>query len=102
MSHPDPSHDTSSMPHLLNRRQFLRAGSAVLALPFLEALAPRLARGASAPPPKRMVCIMTNTGLLPENFWPKEPGPSYAPKPVIWPKKAWRSRRSGPSAAKSH
>ena len=30
---------------LLNRRQFLRSGSAVLALPFLEALAPRLVRG---------------------------------------------------------
>jgi hypothetical protein len=26
-----------------------------------------------------MVCIMTNTGLLPENFWPKETGSSYAP-----------------------
>jgi len=26
-----------------------------------------------------MVCIMTNTGLLPENFWPKEAGRTYAP-----------------------
>ncbi|MCX8511024.1 MAG: DUF1552 domain-containing protein, partial [Chthoniobacteraceae bacterium] len=26
-----------------------------------------------------MVCIMTNTGLLPENFWPKETGRTYAP-----------------------
>jgi len=50
-----------------------------LGLPFLEALAPRLARGVAAPPPKRMVCIMTNTGLLPENFWPKEAGRTYAP-----------------------
>jgi len=50
-----------------------------LGLPFLEALAPQLARGVAAPPPKRMVCIMTNTGLLPENFWPKEAGRTYAP-----------------------
>ena len=62
-----------------NRRRFLRNGSAVLALPFLEAFAPRLARGQSAEPPKRMVCIMTNTGLLPENFFPKEPGADYQP-----------------------
>ena len=51
----------------------------MLALPFLEALAPRSARGAAAPPPKRMVCIMTNTGLLPENFWPKETGKAFEP-----------------------
>ena len=79
MSRSQSSHDASSTQHLLNRRQFLRAGSAALALPFLEALAPRLARGASAPPPKRMVCIMTNTGLLPENFWPKETGKAFEP-----------------------
>jgi hypothetical protein len=79
MSRSHPSHDASSAHHLLNRRQFLRAGSAVLALPFLEALAPRIAHGVAAPPPKRMVCIMTNTGLLPENFWPKEMGRSYTP-----------------------
>jgi uncharacterized protein (DUF1501 family) len=79
MSRPYPSHDSSTSQQMLNRRHFLRAGSAVLALPFLEALAPRLARGASAPPPKRMVCIMTNTGLLPDNFWPKETGRSYTP-----------------------
>jgi hypothetical protein len=79
MSRSQSSHDASSTQHLLNRRQFLRAGSAALALPFLEALAPRLARGASQPPPKRMVCIMTNTGLLPENFWPKETGKTFEP-----------------------
>jgi hypothetical protein len=65
---------------LLNRRQFLRSGSAVLALPFLDALAPRTARGQSSPPaPKRMVCIMTNTGLLPDNFFPKQTGRDYSP-----------------------
>ncbi len=79
MSCPPSSLDTTSTQLQLNRRQFLRSGSAVLALPFLEALAPRLARGASVPPLKRMVCIMTNTGLLPENFWPKETGQDYKP-----------------------
>ncbi len=79
MTRPLSSRDTTSTQLQLNRRQFLRSGSAVLALPFLEALAPRLARGASVPPPKRMVCVMTNTGLLPENFWPKETGQEYTP-----------------------
>jgi hypothetical protein len=64
---------------VVGRRQFLRAGSAVLALPFLEALAPRAVRGQAMPPPKRMVCIMTNTGLLPDNFFPKETGRHYEP-----------------------
>jgi hypothetical protein len=51
-----------------------------LALPFLEALAPRAARGQSAAaPPKRMVCIMTNTGLLPENFFPQKTGTDFEP-----------------------
>lgn len=65
---------------LTSRRQFLRSGSAVLALPFLEALAPRIVRGQSAQPAsKRMVCVMTNTGLLAENFFPKQTGSNYAP-----------------------
>ncbi len=62
----------------LTRRTFLRATGATLALPFLEALAPRAAR-ASDPitPPRRMVCIMTNTGLIPANFFPTQAGPDY-------------------------
>lgn len=64
----------------LPRRQFLRSGSAVLALPFLNALAPRAAAGqAASAPPKRMVCIMTNTGLLADNFFPKQTGRDFEP-----------------------
>jgi hypothetical protein len=80
MSTPQIGPDSRSSQGLLNRRQFLRSGSAVLALPFLEALAPRGARGQSEPPAsRRMVCIMTNTGLLPDNFFPKQTGRDYAP-----------------------
>ena len=75
-----PSRGIAPRQSLVARRQFLRSGSAVLALPFLEALAPRAARGQSAAaPPKRMVCIMTNTGLLPENFFPRQPGTDFEP-----------------------
>ncbi len=71
---------SSASPHGVNRRQFLRSGSAVLALPFLEALAYRPSSRASMPkPPKRMVCIMTDTGLLAENFFPKGTGRNFVP-----------------------
>jgi hypothetical protein len=62
----------------LHRRAFLRAAGATLALPFLEALAPR--RALSTEPqasPRRMVCVMTNTGLLPDAFFPKDAGRDY-------------------------
>ena len=74
-----PKHASSTSQQWLNRRQFLRGGSAVLALPFLEALAPRIARGAAALPPKRMVCIMTNTGMIAENFFPAATGKAFEP-----------------------
>ncbi len=62
----------------LNRRTFLRAAGATLALPFLEALAPRRAfSGEPQEAPRRMVCIMTNTGLIPDNFFPKQTGSDY-------------------------
>jgi hypothetical protein len=79
MTRTNPAPGRGPSPSLLGRRQFLRSGSAVLTLPFLEALAPRAARGEAAAPPKRMVCIMTNTGLLPENFFPKQAGKDYEP-----------------------
>ena len=64
----------------ISRRTFLRAGGVTLALPFLEALAPRFARASSlVAPPRRMVCVMTNTGLIPDHFFPKQPGRDYEP-----------------------
>ena len=78
---------------MLNRRQFLRSGSAVLALPFLEALAPRLVRGQPMPPAsRRMVCIMTNTGLLADHFFPKETGKDFAPSRYLAHLEAVRGR----------
>jgi hypothetical protein len=41
-----------------------------------------------------MVCIMTNTGLLPENFWPKETGRTYAPSRYLAHLEAVRGRYS--------
>ena len=37
---------------------------------------------------------MTNTGLLPENFWPKETGRSYTPSRYLTHLEAVRGRYS--------
>ncbi len=63
----------------LDRRSFLRAGGAALALPFLESLAPR-ARAASKSDstPRRLVCVGLNFGIYPGRFFPTAAGRDYA------------------------
>ncbi len=75
----------------LHRRTFLRGSGAAVALPFLEALAPTgpRARGvvqgaaATVAPPKRMLLIMSNMGVIPKNFFPETPGPDYEATPYL-------------------
>jgi hypothetical protein len=65
----------------LPRRSFLRAAGVSLALPFLDAMVPAFAdrpRDSTAPP-KRMVAIMTDLGMLSEHFFPQQPGRDYEP-----------------------
>lgn len=60
---------------VLNRRSLLRGTGVAMALPMLEAMSPRFVRaGASDAPrvPRRMVCICSNMGFMPEYFWPKD------------------------------
>ena len=57
----------------LARRQFLRAGSAILALPWLEGMA----TAADAAPPRRMVAINTEFGLYGPAFFPEQAGEDY-------------------------
>jgi hypothetical protein len=73
----------------------LRAAGAAVALPLLESLAPRTGYGSPAEqaaaggsgiaPPRRMVCVMVNTGIIPEHFFPKELGRDYQPSPYLEP-----------------
>jgi hypothetical protein len=61
-----------------SRRQFLRAAGVSLALPWLDAFVPRLARGAAvAGAPQRMICICAPLGFYPGDFFPKENGRKY-------------------------
>lgn len=67
-----------------SRRQFLRAAGVSLALPCLDAFAPRTVRAAAAAGPRRrMVCICTPLGLHPENFFPTKPGRDYESTPYL-------------------
>ena len=67
------------MPHILkrhlDRRAFLKAGAATLALPLLDAMTPfgRAAAAATAPP-RRMVILDRPLGTYAPYFFPKKPG----------------------------
>ena len=68
----------------LNRRTFLRGAGITLALPFLEAMLPRLATAATAAAkPRRMICIETNMGIMPQFFFPEKAGADYAATPYL-------------------
>jgi hypothetical protein len=67
----------------LNRRAFLRGAGVTLALPFLEAMQPAFGAQASKAIPRRMVCIQTNMGILPQFFFPETVGRDYAPSAYL-------------------
>src|SRR5215217_7274876 len=60
-----------------NRRQFLRSGAALVALPMLESLQARAAVAHAAPKAKRLVCIGTFLGLHTPAFYPAKAGRDY-------------------------
>ncbi len=59
----------------LSRRHLLRAAGVSFALPWLEAQ--------NAPPPRRMLAVCNNLGLLPAGFFPARPGKDYEPSPYL-------------------
>ena len=69
-------------PHL-SRRTFLRGTGVSLALPFLDAMLPRLHAAAAGGPPKRMVFVCTSLGLHTPNLFPKELGANYTLTPYL-------------------
>ena len=68
----------------LSRRAFLRGTGIALTLPFLDAMLPAFGAAANASTtPRRMVCIETNMGILPQFFFPEQPGRDYASSPYL-------------------
>jgi len=77
----------------MKRRSFLRGAGSLVTLPFLEALGPAWLRGSerggsaraaeAGAPPKRMLLIMSNMGVIPKNFFPERSGRDYENTPYL-------------------
>lgn len=70
----------------LSRRTFLRTSGVSLALPFLDAMWPSLARAAAAPgapAPKRLVTVCASLGIYPADFFPQAGGRDYQLTPYL-------------------
>jgi hypothetical protein len=68
----------------LGRRAFLRAAGATVALPFLESLAPRVARAQTARP-LRLLAFYVPNGIHMAGWTPAETGPDWRPTPILAP-----------------
>jgi len=53
-----------------------------MALPLLDAMRPSFAAG-KVDLPRRMVCVETNMGILPQFFFPEKSGAEYTPPPYL-------------------
>src|ERR1043166_9792203 len=83
-----PPSSTSSLPppmnRTLSRRTFLRASGIAMALPLLDAMLPRSARGAArALPPRRMVAVCSYLGFHTPFLFPEQGGTNYEAPPYL-------------------
>jgi hypothetical protein len=69
-------------PRPLSRRTFLRGTGVAMALPLLDAMRPAVAAG-KPDFPRRMVCVETNMGILPQFFFPEKAGNDYPLSPYL-------------------
>ncbi|MBI3882441.1 MAG: DUF1552 domain-containing protein [Verrucomicrobia bacterium] len=70
----------------VSRRSFLRGAGVVLSLPLLDAMLPAFSRAASSvQPPRLMLAVCNNLGLLPEKFFPEQntTGRGYTLSPYL-------------------
>lgn len=71
----------------LPRRTLLRGSGIAISLPMLDAMIPAFARSATAThtttPPRRMILIQTNMGILSRNFFPTNPGKEFELTPYL-------------------
>src|SRR5262245_52424395 len=75
----------------LSRRTFLRGAGVAVALPLLESMS--LGTPPSrAKPPRRLVALETNMGILPQFFFPEKPGREYAATPYLELLAPWRKQ----------
>src|SRR5690606_33808812 len=66
------------------RREFLRGAGVALGLPLLSAMRPAFAApGDAEGPPRRMLAVCNNLGLLGDKFFPQAAGADYALSPYL-------------------
>ncbi len=70
----------------MNRRGFLRGAGVAMGLPWLEAFAAEKESG----PPRRMLAICNNLGVLPTGFFPGTAGKGYELSPYLSHLKEYR------------
>ncbi|MCA9174173.1 MAG: DUF1552 domain-containing protein [Planctomycetales bacterium] len=76
----------------IHRRRFLRGAGVVLGLPLLESMSPAFAKSPpSATPPRRMLVISNNLGVLPGPFFPTNAGADYTLSPFLEHLRDYRS-----------
>jgi hypothetical protein len=81
------------MPLKLNRRTFLRGTGFAMALPLLDAMRPAFGGDTKAAAiPRRMICMETNMGILPQFFFPGKDGKDYEETPYLARLKAHREQ----------
>jgi hypothetical protein len=69
----------------ISRRDVLRGAGAVVALPWLESLAPRAAASSPATPPRRMAFLYVPNGVILSDWTPKTEGANYALPSILEP-----------------
>lgn len=76
-------HISTSSSHL-PRRTLLRGAGVTLALPLLECMKPTFLKAAAEEqPPRRMLIIANNIGVLPKHFFPQGAGRDYQLSPYL-------------------
>jgi hypothetical protein len=73
---------------VFSRRAVLRGAGVALGLPLLEAMRPAFGSATRAAanrdePPRRMVVVQTNMGIMPDLFFPEQAGRDYQPSPYL-------------------
>ena len=75
----------------LDRRTLLRgAGGVALALPFLQAMAPRKARAATTAP-HRLLILFAENGVVPSTWFPSGAGKTFSLPMATSPLEPWKS-----------
>jgi len=75
----------------MNRRRFLGGAGALIALPFLPSLLPRVARGADPVVPRRFIGFYLPCGIVMSNWTPAAEGPAWT-SPILAPLDPYRNR----------